>query len=872
MTIEPAMAATITRAEMRTAPYTLLRVNPLSARPIWTGHHRQLDRIAALRAERAVLAQPLLNRLYALAATVPGQIKYRVVLPVCRAVFNDREPKASEADLAALGVGELIRWLELLRAESCCRAKLPALVVEALTADRERLRDLLGHRDFLAAAALSSPNLARGAHRYAATPFAEHTKRLRKSEPKLSRYAERAAYKTSPFSHFTVVSAGTWAPVSSGRLDLSVRTARMQPNLLLVLRLVDAAMSRPEFAQHLTYRLADGLRRTETGYRFDVMNDEPGQLRIYRTRRSTVAIGRSAAADLVVDALLDNANGLTLADLGGLLATLSLTPLPTQATRDYVEKLRLAGLLVPTLRVSQQDTAPALEFAGRCAALPGAEPRRLAGQLRELHEATVHIGGLDGSARADAVEELRTAWTTAFAAWSTLVHQTESSLYEDVALRECPAVSTGRWATVKADLARLLPALEPLNMNHPGQALLTRTLVYTYGQGGHCSYADFVALLPGVFTAERADLPSILAEIDGRDAELKELLDLRERYLLAATGAEPEVELSDELIDELAARTPARFRRPWASACAFVQPLDAHDGEITEVVVNVLLDGNGQFLSRFLALYDRGWTERVRAHLRGTLPTGATELRPVQGFNANVHPALLDRQFAVTREDAGTPVDEHTTVISIKDLAVAHDSVTGRLLLLDGQGRQVHPRYLGFLVPYLLPWELTALYLLSEPGQLRICAANEWEHRVPPAGLASIRRYPRVRYRSLGLARRRWYVPIEQMPVAESAEDLAEFLVRLDWWRATHDIPQHVFLARIGDSDTDSLGRPKPMYADLRSPLHARSLAAWLAGARTVRIEEALPSPAGRQVVDPHVGTNTVEYMIEYSQASVEPS
>jgi hypothetical protein len=848
--------ATATRAAVEIAPYTLIRTNPLLVPPMWTGHHEALDEIAALRERRVELTQPLLDRLYALAAAVPDDIRKRVVLPLSRAVFNDRDPKAT-TELAALGIDGLAEWLDLRTAERSRRAELESLVAAALTEDRERLRMSLGDRDFLSAAALVSPDLVHGAHRYATTPTSAHNKRMRKSEPKLSRYAERAAYRTSPFSHFTVVCLATWAATGSGPLRLDSRTARVQPNLLLLLRLADAATSHPDFASCLTYRLVRGLRRTETGYRFEVMNDDPEHSRIYRTRRSVVSVKANPVLDVLTEALRANPNGLSMADLHALLAQRSAAPMSTEVTHAFLTKLRTMGLLTSTLQLSQQDPAPALDFAERCADVNGEQPRRLAAQFRDLHERTERIGELDSVSRARAVEDLRSTWMAAFAQWGAPPPPTDSPLYEDVAVREPAEVSSARWEAVRADLARLLPALEPLNMSHPGHALLTQTMVDVLGPGGRCSYAEFVAMLPQVFTSERVTLASILAEINGRDSELEKLLELRERYLDAVSGTD-DVELGDDLIDHLTEHTPARFRRSSASTCVFVQPLDVSGDQVDTAVVNAVLDGNGQFLSRFLPLYDNEWTELVRTHLRVTQPVGTTELRAVQGFNANVHPALLDRGFEMPTEDvdSASPVD-------LDGLSVVHDQTTGRLRLLDRSGEEVFPRYLGFLVPYLLPWELTALYLLSEPGQMRVDSANEWERRVPPEGQLTIRRYPRVRYRSLLLARRRWYVPMTLVPVADPAETPAEFLVRLDGWRVSQGIPQHVFLARVGETETESLGRPKPMFADLRSPLHVRCLPSWLAGARTVRIEEALPNPARPGVPDPHVGRNTVEYMIE---------
>lgn len=863
------------------APYVLLRFNPVPFPAADASHHAVLDRIAAGRRERAALRDAVLKALYELAPRAADEDRLRVVLPFSRAVHNDRAPKPALADLAAAGadaatLAVATAWLESLLAEHPLLAELELAVEQALAADRRRLQAVLGAPDFLKAAAITSPTLAAGAERYAGTPPATHDKRNRKAEPKLARYAERAVAKTSPFSHYTVVGRGTWGDGdrTGGRADQGGRAVRTEPSLLFVLRLHDAALRVPEVAAGLRYRVTDAARRTGTGFEFELMRDDPASARIYRTVRTKVAIPATRATELLVRRLAAEPDGLTVADIVRALSEAADPPLDPAPIRAFVEKLRAAGFLVPVLVPPQQGPAPALQLAAALDAVPGAEVATLARQLHELHAATAAISELDGPRRPAALAALSRAWSEAFAHWGATVPG-GSPLFEDVAAADPVVVDRSRWSTVCGDLLALLPALEPFSLDHAAATLTTLSVVDKIGIGGRLPYLDFAALLREVFTPDRISLAAILDEIGGRGEAVRGLLDLREEFLRPVReGSDAaEVELGEDAVARVVAATPATLRRPVTSVSAFLQPVaQAESGTLTGAVLNSLLDGNGQFVSRFLPLWPEDDTAHVRAHLRETLPPGATELRAVQGFNANIHPRLLDREFrcdGVPADDDGLDAER---LADLRDLDVVHDPALDRLVLQDHRGNRVNPFYLGFLVPYFLPWEQTGLYLLSQPTQFRLDAATELENRLAAEDRNRIRHYPRLRYRSVILGRERWYVPAALFPSQQPGESLAAFLVRLDAWRAEHGIPAHVFLARIGAADEEdapgvaanAMGQPKPMYADLRSPLHARSLPAWLEDAPTVRVEEALPDPAAPASPDPHVGGSVVEYLIEH--------
>jgi hypothetical protein len=247
-----------------------------------------------------------------------------------------------------------------------------------------------------------------------------------------------------------------------------------------------------------------------------------------------------------------------------------------------------------------------------------------------------------------------------------------------------------------------------------------------------------------------------------------------------------------------------------------------------------------------------------------SLPSGATELRPVHGFNANVHRKLLPAEFvddAYRRRRSSTDLDP-------RSCRVVHDVGADRLVLLDPDGRARTPVYSGLLIPYLFPWAVMGLYLLSDAGQLRFDPVAEID-RAKDTNLTC--HYPAIRYGRLVLSRERWYLARADLPDRQPQEPTGEFALRIWRWRKGLGIPSDVFIAPLparvagdGPRGISDLQRPKPVAVRLDSPLHCQHLNAWLATAGRLRIEPADPvRPAQGGPADPNFGSHAVEYVFE---------
>jgi hypothetical protein len=253
-------------------------------------------------------------------------------------------------------------------------------------------------------------------------------------------------------------------------------------------------------------------------------------------------------------------------------------------------------------------------------------------------------------------------------------------------------------------------------------------------------------------------------------------------------------------------------------------------------VVNHVYPGWGRFTSRFLGQLGPAARAAVSRHLRAVLGDTVTQLRPVCGFNANLHPLLVPREIG---EDAAW------ADIDAGQVSAHHDPVTDQIRLRhEPSGERLDVLYLGFLMPFMLPARLAPLTgdLGGGPVDLGRVA--------PGRDLAGCRVRPRLRYRDVVLARRSWSLSVAT--VSAWRRDLATEVPfdAVTRWVARLGLPAEVFVAsgqappaRIADA-LRRVAPPKPQYVDLANALHLRCLSRILARHPDgVRIDEALPVP-----------------------------
>ncbi|AUG81083.1 Putative Lantibiotic dehydratase domain-containing protein [Kitasatospora sp. MMS16-BH015] len=854
-----------------TAPYALVRATVLR-------HPAQSPPAAAFRARVArltgvtVAATALLPALGdALHDSRPGHspvFHREVVLPLRRALHNGREVRP--ALLARLGdlperVPLLAAWLDLHRERALLLDELTSpeqpLTPAALAAERAALASLCRHPALGRAVSLTSAELLRAIQR---TATGATDRRARKDEAGVLRYALRAATKTSPLSWFTAVGwglltgpAGRPAHVEQDFFDGPL-TSVVRANRTLVTALVNALTEHPGRRAHLPHRITSTARRTDgraayvrdgavfAGGRYLVPTDE--EIEVADTEALRL-VGELAAWGTGLGELADH--------LGGARAL------------RYLDQLTTAGLLLPVPPVTPQETDPLPRLADWLRSRPEdtepAENAELADRIDQLDHDTTKFADTPAAARPAALADLAEQWRTTL----TLAGHPDPTtpvpfnvLSEDV-VSPGPLPLAGLLDTTDHRvLAETTALAELFDLGHLVRRAALARFLARYGPGGVCRHPwEFGTEITAAW--EQAGQLTVATPGDGLPPGLAEFIALREqvRAALPAATRAAEVVLPADLVQGLGARLPAWVRERPLGYAYFLQR-DAAG----LLCLNHLYGGWGRFTSRFLDTLPPEAGPAIRAELDRHLP-GAVQLRPVGGFNANLHPRL-------TTEELGTHPGQVT--LGEHELELVHDLPTDQLRLRrTATGELLDLLYSGFLAPIMLPCRIAA-HLSDHPEGVVDFRPLLPHHPIEAPGGRAFHT-PRLRHRHLVLLRRRWHLPpgVTEALRAELAADHQVPAATAARWRALLDLPEQLFLhpataAPVGRPAEDfliQLGRPKPQFLDLGNALHLRCLARWLARhPEGVILEEALPAPAAQ-----HRPTQAVEFVIETHRPGRQP-
>ncbi|GGZ92049.1 hypothetical protein GCM10010371_59740 [Streptomyces subrutilus] len=885
----------------RSAPYALVRATVLAypaQQPAAARFRALLARLHRLDARLARITAPLCDALYDSRGTHPADFHHAVVLPLRRALHNGRPPRP--ALLERLGdlparVPPLARWLALRARREALLAELEAATGPALDTERAALAALCREPALGKAVALTSGDLLRAVTR-AGTGATD--RRARKEEPAVLRYALRASTKTSPLSWFTAVGwavpgggaahrAGAaapgsgdggpaaWgaAPVFRGPLHSVVRV-----NRTLTTALALALLDDPDRRAGLPHRITSTARPAGDGraaYSRDRTVFAGGRYLVAEEDEAELPFG--GPLRLVTERA---ESPLPLTGLTRLLATALTGPGDggpgaagaRAAATGFLGRLGEAGLLVPADPVPPQDRDP----VGRLAAWlrtprptdphPDAPPHpddaAPADRVEELGRLTDAFGPAPAAERPALLADLSRGWRSALADAGRPVPSSAAPLNvlsEDVVAARPLPVEGFLDDADHAALGEVTALAELFDLGHLVRRLVRDRFVERYGPGGTCRHPwEFGAAVAGAWEAagriaalsprDRGRFPS------GCDA-LAALRAEAVRTTRPASDGDPAVDeavLPVDFVRGLADRLPDwSAERPLGYAY-FLQraprPAAHPSGPAGPgpLAVNHVYGGWGRFTSRFLdALDPRARAEVSRQVRRGLGPGArAAQIRPVGGFNANLHPLLVPDEIGHDRRHA--PIGE-------ADLDLVHDEAADQVRFrLRATGEHLDVLYPGFLAPVLLPRRIGA-HLADHPHGAVDFAALVPRHRLDAPG-GAVTRTARLRHRHLVLRRRRWLLPPDVVRAlrADLGNDTVPAAATARW-RALLDLPEQVFLhpaagsatGRAADDFLTGLSRPKPHLVDLGNALHLRCLTKWLSrhGDAGAVLEEALPAP-----------------------------
>ncbi|MBW5484278.1 lantibiotic dehydratase [Streptomyces bambusae] len=891
---------------VRSAPYALARATVLrhpAQSPPGAEFRTTLAELTELERAEAQLLPGLCDALHAARDDHPRAFHHGVVLPLRRALHNGRPPRP--ALLERLGdlprrIPALAAWLALRERRALLLAGADRLTGPALVAERAALSLLCREPALGRAVAMISGDLLDAVARAAA---GADDRRARKEEPAVLRYALRASTRTSPLSWFTAVGwgrlhEGPARPAGWGEAGLHAVpfTSVVHPNRALVGALAAAL-------------LADPARRAAAPHRMTSTPSTGNGRAVYSRARQVFTGGRHLSTgedEVALPAtaplrLLDELGGRphTLAELAGVLNAALRTPAGPGAVAAYLDGLAEAGLLTPADPVHPQDPAPlpALSHwlnppgtgaarsgeagSGEAGSATAGEAAGLAARIDRIDADTRAFGALPAQRRPAALAGLAARWgallTEAGHPLPEPVGARTDVLSEDVVAVRPLDLGGFLDAADHTALAELTALAEAFDLGHVMRRLARARFVARYGPGGVCHNpwefgpeAVEAWEEAGLLTAQASSQASAPPGSPPADRTLAELTVLR-RTLAETVRAEarrapeaPEAVLPAGLLAGLGDRLPRRLRERPASYAHFVQ----RAGDL--LCVNHVYGGWGRFTSRFLGAMAPEAARTVSAEIRRGLGPGAraAAVRPVGGFNANLHPLLVPDEIGP---------DRRWTSLAEADVDLVHDLPSDQLRLrLRATGELLDVLYGGFLAPVMLPGRL-APYLCDHPEGVVDLHPLVPAHTLDVPG-GRVVRTPRLRHRHLVLHRRRWYLDAGAVARLRAAleEGRPVPAAAVTRWRALLGLPDQVFLrpappsadpGRFAEAFVAGLRRPKPQFVDLGNALHLRSLHKWLARhADGAVLEEALPAPGGRDRP-----SQTVELVVEtYREGSPE--
>ncbi|MFJ4794891.1 lantibiotic dehydratase [Kitasatospora purpeofusca] len=832
--------ASITASTASTAAYALVRSTVLARAPQSAASALVRDLLARLtdaETADAALRSALGDDLYASRDGHDEEFHRRVVLPLRRDLHNGRAPRAAQLD--RLGdlparVPRLAEWLELRERRTGLLASLAQALPPALAAERAALAGLCREPAFRRAVALGSADLLRAVV-HTSDQQAGRPGRARKEEAAVLRHALRATCKTSPLSWFTAVGWASEEP-PPGAADQAPR-AVVRVNRTLVGALVQALLDEPRRARGLPHRMTSAAR-VEAG-RAHYLRTRPVFVggRYLSTHEEEVELGARPQLTLLASLV---GTPEPPEPLTARLASALGRPAGDRAVRRFVDRLLDAGLLVPTDPVDPQSPDPLERLAEWLGAWP--EDAALARALRRLADDTAAYATTPAELRPAALAALAAGWRDLLAdAGRPLPAGTLpiNVLSEDVHTSAPPQPRPS--AADRAALAELTALAELFDHGHLTRSATRDRFVARYGTGGVC-------VAPWEFGAGIGDAWADLPVPEDIGALRREFTGLPER--------DGEVVLPADRVRALAGRLPAWTAARPLSYSWFVQR-EPSEGLLC---VNHVYGGWGRFTSRFLDATAPQASAEVARQIRAGLGADAraAQVRPVGGFNANLHPLLL-------AEEIGP--DRRWSALAEGDLDLVHDVDSDQLRFrLRSTREYLDVLYLGFLSPVVLPQGLAPL-LADHPNGVVVLQSLLPRTTLPAPG-GTVVRTPRLRHRHVVLARRRWHLPAGVLdalradlaadppgsPRSPGADPVPAAAVAR--WRARLDLPEQVFLHPVARPREDApavevfldrLREPKPQPVDLGNPLHLRHLERWLARhPNGVLLEEALPLIGGR--------------------------
>ncbi|GGU93263.1 lantibiotic biosynthesis dehydratase-like protein [Streptomyces cavourensis] len=892
----------------RIAPGALVRTTLLSLpaehRPAVT-FRAALAELVALEGRLAALAPALGDALYASRAGHTEDFHRDVVLPLRRAVHNGRDPRPAllrRLDGLPDRVPELRAWLAARGRREELLTVLRSGAAPALAAGRSVLAALCREPAFLRAASFTSTDLLRAVVR--AGQDGPVDRRARKEEAGVLRHVTRAVARTTPLSTFTAVgwgvlprpsggegagsgawsdaeleaagagsgagpgaagsrgvmepgTAGAWSAVE---LPLGSALPTVRANRTLVDTLFAALAADPRRRSTLPHRLCSSPRVSDGRVSFARSRTAFTAARFLAVEDDEVTLG--AAEPLLRLAELCDPPATPAALARMLVPAGEAQPEALDAASAFVRQVCDAGLLVPVEPFGPQDPEPLPPLARWLRESGAKQDHELALRIDELSTFTDEFGTAEPGRRAALLATLRDRWATLLDEVGHTVGAAPGRLTvlsEDVVMRRPVPLDGLLDGADHRAVAELGFLAEVFDLGPVIRRQVRDSFVERYGPGGVCPHVwDFGAAADEAWQRAARAVDAADGDTAGADGDdgstaadgVRRLAALRAELVAAVHrahadsggGPDDDVVLPDGLVAALRSRMPSWAMRRPVSYTGFLQRTPGG-----MLCVNHVYGGWGRFISRFLDSLDPGAVRETAVAVSDALGPGAraAQVRPVSGFNANLHPLFVRDEVGADRSYASLGMD---------DVELVHDPIGDEVRVrVKATGEWADVLYAGVFAPLLLQPRLAPL-LMDHPHGITDFGPLVPRHRSSVPG-GDLVRTPRLRHRHLVLRRRRWELAGGTVAVllGELAAEGEVPVGTVARWRALLGVPDQLYLhapppgrgERVDEDLLRALDRPKPQYVDLGDALHLRCLGKWLARhPGGVVLEEALPAPA----------------------------
>ncbi|MEU3264157.1 lantibiotic dehydratase [Streptomyces bacillaris] len=660
--------------------------------------------------------------------------------------------------------------------------------------------------------------------------------------------------------------AGAWSAVE---LPLGSALAVVRANRTLVDTLFAALAADPRRRSTLPHRLCSSPRVSGGRVSFARSRTAFTAARFLAVEDDEVTLGAAKPLLRLAELCDPPATPAALAEMlvteGEAQTGEGERPAALDAASAFVRQVCDAGLLVPVEPFGPQDPDPLPRLARWLRSTGTRQDHEPVLRIEELATLTAEFGTAEPGRRAALLATLRDRWATLLDEVGHPVGPAPGRLTvlsEDVVLRQPVPLDGFLDGADHQGVAELASLAEVFDLGPVIRRQVRDSFVERYGPGGVCPHVwDFGAAADEAWQRAARAVDGADGDTAGRTSTdggggatgadgVRRLIALRAELVASVHrshadsggGPDDDVVLPPGPVAALPSRMPSWATRRPVSYTGFLQR--APGGMLC---VNHVYGGWGRFISRFLDSLDPRAVRETAAAVSDALGPGAraAQVRPVSGFNANLHPLFVRDEIGADRSYASLGMD---------DVELVHDPIGDEVRVrVKATGAWADVLYAGVFAPLLLQPGLAPL-LMDHPHGITDFGPLVPRHRSSVPG-GDLVRTPRLRHRHLVLRRRRWELAGGTVAVllGELAAEGEVPVGTVARWRALLGVPDQLYLhapppgrgERVDEDLLRALDRPKPQYVDLGDALHLRCLGKWLARHPDgVVLEEALPAPA----------------------------